>query len=571
MSENKIISDKHPGLVSRRMKCLMCKEKATYKYKNTRHMTHCETHKLEKMVNVGGRRCETIDCISKPKYATPGSRIPLRCRKHLEKGMVNILKIECIVESCRVGPCYNYIGEKTNIYCSKHKTPGMINVNATYCKFEGCGVYPSYNYIHEKLPIYCRKHKLENMINIKSKKCIYDLCETIPTYNYISERKGIYCKKHKLKDMVNVKDCRCVEDSCIFRGTFGVEGSKELYCSRHKTPGMFDLRHYNKCKYTKEICKISGNFNYSGESKGVYCKKHSEPGMINVNKKNCLEKGCGKTPYFNHKDQLGGVYCSKHKLEGMVSMVDKYCRIPKCAETPLFGISGKKALYCGKHKSENMVNIVIEKKCCIEICVEEYTQEYNGSKYCDDHLPSDSHLEILKRICCFCYIREESTYVCKGCKETICKQENAIVRHLKKVIPFEFTHDSSEMLQGCSRARPDIYYEFKQHCVIVEVDEKQHRSYSDSCECSRINGIVNGIGGKPVIFIRYNPDIVRHRGVKVGILQKDRIDTLVEMIIYAINNPPKTFKVEMYQLYYDDDDEEFSEIKVEDITDRVSI
>ncbi len=52
------------------------------------------------------------------------------------------------------------------------------------------------------------------------------------------------------------------------------------------------------------------------------------------------------------------------------------------------------------------------------------------------------------------------------------------------------------MLQGCSKKRPDIYFELERHCVIVEVDEHQHNAYEDSCECSRINEIVNGIGGK---------------------------------------------------------------------------
>ena len=36
------------------------------------------------------------------------------------------------------------------------------------------------------------------------------------------------------------------------------------------------------------------------------------------------------------------------------------------------------------------------------------------------------------------------------------------------------------------------------------MSENQHNYYEDSCECSRINEIVNGIGGRPVIIIRYN-------------------------------------------------------------------
>ena len=55
------------------------------------------------------------------------------------------------------------------------------------------------------------------------------------------------------------------------------------------------------------------------------------------------------------------------------------------------------------------------------------------------------------------------------------------------------------MLNKCSQRRPDIFFDLLKHCVIVEVDEKQHMSYSEVCECARINDIVNGIGGRPVV------------------------------------------------------------------------
>jgi hypothetical protein len=48
------------------------------------------------------------------------------------------------------------------------------------------------------------------------------------------------------------------------------------------------------------------------------------------------------------------------------------------------------------------------------------------------------------------------------------------------------------MLQECSKKRPDIYFELNKHCIIVEIDENQHNSYQNSCECARINEIVNG-------------------------------------------------------------------------------
>ena len=46
------------------------------------------------------------------------------------------------------------------------------------------------------------------------------------------------------------------------------------------------------------------------------------------------------------------------------------------------------------------------------------------------------------------------------------------------------------------KKRPDIFFDLSTHCVIVEIDENQHNSYEDICECARINEIVNGIGGR---------------------------------------------------------------------------
>ena len=76
----------------------------------------------------------------------------------------------------------------------------------------------------------------------------------------------------------------------------------------------------------------------------------------------------------------------------------------------------------------------------------------------------------------------------------------------------------------------DIYFELNKHCVIVEIDEHPHNTYDDICECSRINEIVNGIGGKSVIIIRYNPDIIKNNGKNVIIQNSERIDLLVEKI-----------------------------------------
>jgi len=127
------------------------------------------------------------------------------------------------------------------------------------------------------------------------------------------------------------------------------------------------------------------------------------------------------------------------------------------------------------------------------------------------------------------------------------------------------------MLQGCSKRRPDIYFELPTHCVIVEIDEHQHNTYEDSCECSRINEIVNGIGGKPVIIIRYNPDIIKNNGKTISISNNKKIDLLVNVVKDELVKNYETFVVRVIQVCYNDNYENYQYIKDEVITDKVCI
>lgn len=112
----------------------------------------------------------------------------------------------------------------------------------------------------------------------------------------------------------------------------------------------------------------------------------------------------------------------------------------------------------------------------------------------------------------------------------------------------------------------DIFYDTPTHCVIVEIDENQHKSYEDKCECSRINEIVNGIGGKPVIFIRYNPDKIKHKGNNLEISLEERLALLLEVVHGEISKEYYQFQVKIYQLFYDDDYDQYYRVKEEDVT-----
>ena len=348
-------------------------------------------------------------------------------------------------------------------------------------------------------------------MDVLSKRCAEEGCASLcRVFNFPTETKGVYCGKHKKETMVDVLSKRCAEEGCASRPSF----------------------------------------NFPTETKGRYCGEHKKETMVDVRSKRCAEEGCASRPNFNFPTETQGVYCGSHRKPNMVNIHNKKCSA--CKALALFGQSGKRAQYCVEHKGQGMINVFLENKCSVLDCEDEYDLLVSNEKFCLKHCPDEQCAISLKRLCKYCDIKENSKHICKDCVKISCKKEWAIVRYLRKAVDTKFDYNSSRMLQGCSKKRPYVYFELCLHCVIVEIDEHQHRSYEDTCECARINEIVSGIGGKPVTIIRFNPDTVRAAGQIVPIKLGDRLDLLVATIKEQLVAEPITFSVKQIQLYFDD-------------------
>ena len=368
--------------------------------------------------------------------------------------------------------------------------------------------------------------------------------------------------------MIDVKHKRCSYENCLKGPSFNLATEKTaIYCNEHKNENMIDIKH-KRCSY--ENCLKRPSFNFATEKIAIYCSDHKKENMIDIKSKRCSYENCLKRPSFNLATEKIAIYCSEHQKENMINIKKNKCQSSKCKETPLYGLPEKRIQFCYKHKQPNMINLVLENKCSILDCDKEHDHSFNDIKYCNKHIPENATI-VVKRICKYCDIEEESKYVCKDCKKIQNKKEWSIVRYLRNAINTKFEYNSSKMLQGCSKKRPDIYFELNKHCVIVEIDEHQHNTYADSCECSRINEIINGIGGKSVIIIRYNPDIVKNKGNILTIKPIDRINLLVKTIKEELIKEYNTFIIKLIQIYYNDDYEIYKNVKEEDITNIVSI
>jgi hypothetical protein len=116
-----------------------------------------------------------------------------------------------------------------------------------------------------------------------------------------------------------------------------------------------------------------------------------------------------------------------------------------------------------------------------------------------------------------------------------------------------------------------VFFDLQKHCVIVEIDENQHTSYTDVCECARISEIVGSIGGRSVIFIRYNPDKIKNKAKEVVIKQEQKLELLIKTIKEELQANYDIFSVKLIQLFYNDDNDVYQNKKYEYITHKVCV
>jgi hypothetical protein len=133
----------------------------------------------------------------------------------------------------------------------------------------------------------------------------------------------------------------------------------------------------------------------------------------------------------------------------------------------------------------------------------------------------------------------------------------AVCEFLKKTFPeCDITHDRRV---ECHAYRPDFVFDLGSHTVVIEIDENQHRSYDTSCDNKRLMSIFEGLGSRPMVMIRFNPDsYTGHRGcwTKDNKLVDDggpwakRLETLKDRVGHWFNTEPDR-ELSVEHLFFD--------------------
>jgi len=132
-----------------------------------------------------------------------------------------------------------------------------------------------------------------------------------------------------------------------------------------------------------------------------------------------------------------------------------------------------------------------------------YCKECGGRQLCKSPHCTTTKSTKFDGYCLQCYINANpNAEITRNHKTT----EKAVAAFVKQTFPSLPWVCDRRLAPNKSRRRPDIYAIFESFILIVEVDENQHDCYDASDENKRLQQLQQDANGKPLAFIRFNPD-----------------------------------------------------------------
>lgn len=216
----------------------------------------------------------------------------------------------------------------------------------------------------------------------------------------------------------------------------------------------------------------------------------------------CAEQGCSTRANYGMPGTRP-THCSGHRPVGAINLVNKLCEGQGCGKRANYGPRGHRPVHCASHAPVGSVNLSA-KRC--EVC------DVNAVK--------------------------APRLVCGLCDPT--KSRGLRVRE-RQVADFlleqgvGWTHWNRRLKN--TTYRPDFVWDTASHLTILEVDEKQHAGYKR--ELARMLDIYGACGGKPVVFVRWNPDAFALDGQPARVPVKTRLDVLKRVLQAVLAHPPQ--------------------------------
>src|SRR3989344_3049686 len=436
-----------------------------------------------------------------------------------------------------------------------------MNKRKRICEAPACLTRSSFNASGAKMARFCKQHGEYGMENVISKRCQTLGCKRHPTFNTPGATTARFCKEHAEDGMEDIKNKRCQTLGCKRHPTFNTPGATTArFCKEHAEDGMEDIKN-KRCQTLG--CSTRPAFNIPGATTARFCKEHAEDGMEDIKNKRCQTLGCRRQPVFNTPGATTGRFCKEHAEDGMEDIKNKRCCAPGCRTRSYYGTPIRRKIHCAKHRAPN--EFIVQS--CLE-CRKAATHSASGRfppVTCETHaLATDVALFEARCAGCGFEFLLFSDGRCSTCTDTIVRhrKEDAVYEFLRYAEPRQEgsaprwtleSRDSRVQGECSSRYRPDFVLDragvFK---IVVEVDEQQHSSYPEACECKRMRQIFEDFAGLPVIFVRFNPDVfVDTAGVRQAVAQKARLRCLGKVLHGLRNTEMLPGLLCMKQLFYD--------------------
>ncbi len=413
-------------------------------------------------------------------------------------------------------------------------------------KCKTCTRNASYNYKNIKKPEYCGDHKLDQMVLSKKRYCVEENCFNLAIYKTSETSFTSHCEQHKNDTMILednlkpnhiIKSPRCEIKICSNISLYGLSESKRpTVCLYHKNT-------VPKYRFSKDIKYFTMN----------------------------ICEDCDEKAKFNHlNDHLqGGIKCHEHKLDQMINVYDDLCTFGNCIKKSFYGFEGRFENYCFQHVQNGMkVNI---EGVCLRVGCEQKIAKSGYDGYC-------SH--------CFTITNPNGV---KETKLTKTKEISVCIKILEQ-LGNNYNVFFNKTLNN--KKRPDVIVSNKNEnelenpkTIIIEIDEKQHKEYTDNEELSRIQEFKQQYNN--LFVIRFNPDgyknihktrinscFEKNIGSKCAIKESEkkqfdkRIQTLINTIQNIYNN---TINERIIYLFYDGfDDTENNQLNNTKINENIS-
>ena len=152
---------------------------------------------------------------------------------------------------------------------------------------------------------------------------------------------------------------------------------------------------------------------------------------------------------------------------------------------------------------------------------------------------------------------------CKTCDPTVGSRSRCREKQMEKqlqiwaeqtLIPNYTTWNKINPLANgiqCGNYRPDFLYEWDEGALVLEYDEQMHKDRIKRCELVRQAEVSMGFGGKPTVWVRFNPDAFKVNGATLTTTKKQREAVLLETLEKHIGNANYDYLMQVVYICYD--------------------